>query len=175
MEQFWSGNKFTCFYLLVKDSTPSSVPQKYLSFLVDHLSLNVDKKLVSYCYIMTLKTSSKLCHTNENFPFSKKKSIFINYSPDFIFSLFQKMVIHPQKVLTSPQESPGWSLSLCLNGVLGKTNLGCDMFYLFKELLCFFLSFNLLETQKHFAAALSHKDGMQSTETAILFLYNWLP
>lgn len=83
------------------------------------------------------------------------------------------MTIHPQKVLTSLQETPGFSISLCLNGVLGKKNSGSDMSYFFKELLCFFLSFNLLETHKHFAAALSHMDGMQSAETATLFLHNW--
>lgn len=57
---------------------------------------------------------------------------------------------------------------------LGKTNSACDMSYFVQRTSLFFPLFQpLRKTQKHFAAALSHKDGMQSAETAILFLHNW--
>lgn len=81
-------------------------------------------------------------------------------------------MIHPLKVPTSLQESPGCSLSGCLDRVLGKMNPSCDMSYF---LLRFSVFFTLLlkKTQKRTAAVASHKNDMLSAETAILFLRNW--
>lgn len=113
------------------------------------------KKLDTQCYIMTLKRSSKACRANQIFPFSTEKNRHLHKLFIWLhFSLLQENVmIHLLKVPTSLQESPGWSLSWCLDRVLGKMNPSCDMSYFLLRISAFF---PLLQSHKK-----THRNTLQ--------------